>query len=226
MDNLTPNHHPVNKNGLLFWMSYMNTGSVSALGTWKDYSGNGNNGTLVNDAFIDNNGFNGDGTSDWVNFENVVNPTVHMTLNEWIYIDVTTGTAGLYGTVSKENGNNGYGITLLGSNYGGQTNEAEAFIGVSGGARYADANVSLNINQWYMLTMTYDGSSLNIYIDGVLKNTTSVTGSIVSGTADLGIGKTPTIGRYFNGKVANVQIYDRAWSAGEVKRNYLKNKRG
>ena len=81
---------------------------------------------------------------------------------------------------------------------------------------------------------TYDGSTLKIYIDGVLKASTTKSGNITqpadysSTSTKMMIGCNPhgdsagntSNNAYLNGKVYMVRIYDKALTAAEVSQNY------
>lgn len=85
----------------------------------------------------------------------------------------------------------------------------------------------LNPNQWYYGAFTYNGSVINLYLDGILIATTFST---------LGIGSTPSypfaIGGMgmspneynINGSISNVKIYNRALSDSEIKLLYDKGR--
>ena len=44
--------------------------------------------------------------------------------------------------------------------------------------KYATSGVKIAQNQWNHVTGVYDGSVMKIYINGVLRGTTSVTGNV------------------------------------------------
>jgi len=78
---------------------------------------------------------------------------------------------------------------------------------------------------WNMYTMTWDGTNLRCYINGVAGSVTAPGGSI--NTADTGvltIGKDDGIARYFNGLMDETRMYNRALTAAEVKQLYLMGK--
>src|SRR3989338_39996 len=78
------------------------------------------------------------------------------------------------------------------------------------------ADSSFDITQWHHYTGTWDGTNLKIYVDGVLKNTSTPTGSInTSDTNNLNICVWDS---YLNGSIGEVVIYNRAISADEVRK--------
>lgn len=79
---------------------------------------------------------------------------------------------------------------------------------------------TFSLNQWHMATFSYDGSTLRLYLDGVLKGTVAGT-STLNSTADLWIGKRLNGGDYFGGgSIDDVRMYNRPLSATEVARQY------
>lgn len=83
----------------------------------------------------------------------------------------------------------------------------------------ADIGVALNSGQWYHLVGTFDGSDIKVYLDGVLKDTTSVGGDIDDDNLPLRIGSDDG-GAFFDGLVDDVRIYDRALNVTEVQTIY------
>lgn len=72
-----------------------------------------------------------------------------------------------------------------------------------------------NVLDWHMLTGTYDGSTIKIYLDGVLANSAAATGSINVNTDQLWIGGA-LYGSHFTGKLDETRIYSRALTAADV----------
>ena len=79
---------------------------------------------------------------------------------------------------------------------------------------------------WYHLTFTteYDGTNTTskIYINAVLNNSGSFTGSQTQHSQGFAIGDGRDSGNWypFNGKVSNVKIYDKTLTAAEILQNY------
>jgi len=82
-------------------------------------------------------------------------------------------------------------------------------------ANYAVGNVQ--INQWSFVTCVYNQSARSVYQNGVLQGQQS----IGSGTVNIGnVQINDTTAQSFKGKIANVQVYNRALSDSEVKQNF------
>lgn len=83
---------------------------------------------------------------------------------------------------------------------------------------------NISVNTWYHVAGTYDGSAVNLYVDGSLQDSIAITGLIhyelenfliIGGEADSGVG--PKDGDHFHvGKLSEMQIYNYARSADEI----------
>jgi trimeric autotransporter adhesin len=75
---------------------------------------------------------------------------------------------------------------------------------------------------WYLLTMTYDQSTIRLYVNGVQQATFAYTGAITTPNIPVMIGRRGTTGSesWFSGTIDEVAIYNRALSATEVQAHY------
>jgi len=73
---------------------------------------------------------------------------------------------------------------------------------------------------WHLITGTYDGAKMTLYVDGVVAATAAKTGAIAVTSDPLFIGAKKagdtTAGNNFLGKIDDVRIYNKALTAGEV----------
>jgi hypothetical protein len=66
-----------------------------------------------------------------------------------------------------------------------------------------------------------DGSTRNTYVDGVLDTSLAFTGPLATNSYDLAIGEIlEAPGRYWDGLIDEVAIYNKALSASEVQLHY------
>ena len=91
--------------------------------------------------------------------------------------------------------------------------------GVNYSANYAVSNLS--VNQWYYFSGTYDGSSVKLYSNGILVNTTTASGSIDTSTDPFCIGDSSISGDCTNsnnmvGTADDVKVYNYARTPGQV----------
>ncbi|MEO8427268.1 MAG: LamG-like jellyroll fold domain-containing protein [Verrucomicrobiota bacterium] len=179
--------------------------------TATDSSGSGNPGTL-NNGPLWTSGKTGsalsfDGVDDYVNVNNTssLNPGTQLTLSAWIK-PTSTSTSGEI--ISKENNvNNQYYLRLQG---GGKIRFTVAGATLNG-------TTTLSPNTWNLITGTYDGSSMNLYINGFLDATSPATLSMADNGLNVRLGArqyaTPVV---FHGLIDDVRIYNRALSLAEV----------
>ncbi len=79
-----------------------------------------------------------------------------------------------------------------------------------------DGLTALPLNTWTHVAGTYDGATQKIYINGNLVASAPLTGTIITTTDVLGIGKN-NAGEYFQGILDEVKIYNRALSQQEIR---------
>jgi len=75
---------------------------------------------------------------------------------------------------------------------------------------------------WYHIVGRWDGTDVRLFANGVdIGSPASLTGSILTTTNTLKIGKHYALASYFNGTIDEVRIYNRALSADEIKAHFL-----
>ena len=79
-----------------------------------------------------------------------------------------------------------------------------------------DANRPLAAKSWSYLAATYDGTSLELYVDSVGVATTTTSGPIARSAGPLQIGGGATKKQGFVGSIGNVRIFDTARSAAQI----------
>jgi hypothetical protein len=74
----------------------------------------------------------------------------------------------------------------------------------------------LATNTWIHLAGSYDGITLRLYVNGLLVNTRVQTGLITVSTNPLQIGGDTIYGQYFQGKIDEIRVYNRALGLLEI----------
>ncbi|HPI54265.1 MAG TPA: hypothetical protein PLU10_06195, partial [Chitinophagaceae bacterium] len=76
----------------------------------------------------------------------------------------------------------------------------------------------INLNEWYCLVAVSDGATLKLYMNGVLVQTQSLSGSLGTNTADLFIGRLNSMAYpyWLNGVIDEIRMYDRAINTAEI----------
>lgn len=106
----------------------------------------------------------------------------------------------------------------IGLRYGelGNPNNSLQLIGALGSA-FA---YGFNANQWYTISIAYDGSKAVMYVDGV--KAAEVSGSMVMEFSRLNLGQNwggYDTRQYFNGRISECRVWSRALTASEIKLN-------
>jgi len=245
-DNLTcynqSTYSPLGRNVTNIYNWYKNGASLTVLnmpfdsdnsagsGKTRDYSGYGNNGTKVGGVTWTSSGqvsgaYALDGSSGYITIpHNSVFNLQDFTIALWVKpgaVQIANAdlldkahTAGS-GWVIEQNGTgNWYYFTY---------NNGTAWQG-----NYLTTVNQLTAGAWQQFVIVKNGLLLTFYINGSqTKNTTSLSAIVATNTNPLWIGNYYTAsGRYFNGTIDEVQIYNRSLSAAQVNQLYLDTKDG
>ena len=81
---------------------------------------------------------------------------------------------------------------------------------------------SVNLNEWYTVVVTYDGSVVNIYINGVLDTSYDVSGSISVSSKDIVLGANALFNEdsFFNGVISDVFLINDVLVSSVIIENY------
>lgn len=134
--------------------------------------------------------------------------TDRMTLEAW----VRPSTTGAWHTVLLKEGPSGLSYGLYSSDESGRPS---AYLRI-GGDVGATGPTTVPVNTWSHLALTYDGTALRLYVNGVLAATRSVTGSASTSSNPLRVGGNVVWGEYFAGLIDEVRVYDRALTPAEI----------
>jgi hypothetical protein len=209
--------------------SYPQTGT-----SWRDLSGNGNIGALINGPTWNSSGsFDFDGSDDYVQYSTTLAAGLNQfTWNANILFDAIQPNiaAPYYQLWIDENAlwiaqfANAVGIDIQ------QTSGATWFDTNGGAATGAQIGVGqLTTGRWYNFTWTFNstgngGTSGQVkgYLNSTINATvnTNQTGVTKTGTSNTQIA-TRGGAQYFNGQIKNVNFYSKQLSDSEVKQNYF-----
>lgn len=215
-------HSPsIPTSGLVFHMDPGSTKSYSGSGTTvTDLSGNGNNGTLTSSPtyqYLNINRFGFNGTSSYIDLSNPssLKPSV-VSVCAWVRTtDLNRQSMIVDG--NYQGSGQGYLLQINASN--------QALFACrlnSGTFSSASGTTSIAANTWYHLVGTYDGTTIRVYVNGVLEGSTAYSGGIGYSSQNIAIGVYQSLisGYSLNGYVGPVQIYNRAITAAEVAQVY------
>ena len=174
--------------------------------TVTDKSGLGNNGTIVNASWSTAGkygsalSFNGTNSMVTIPDSASLHLTTGMTMEAWVK---PTKIASVWQDVIYK-GNDNYYLEATSPSSG-----------MPGGAvKLASATASsyaasgLTANAWTHLALTYDGSTVKLYVGGALVSSKAQSGSLTTSTNALQIGGDSIYGEYFNGTIDEVRVYN------------------
>jgi hypothetical protein len=219
------NYSPkISTDGLVLCLDAANTKSYPGSGTvWSDLSRGGNNGTLTNGPTF--NSANGgsvvfDGVNDYVisNTPSVLNLSQPTTLNIWFY----------FNSFSPENprliecrdSSNSIQLIRDASTNKIATKNSNFESGLNG-----IAWVTITTGVWYNISVVWVPSSTTttLYLNGVSQSGSAFS-NIAAGNQNnkivLGVRSDFQSTTWMNGRISNLQMYNRALSATEILQNY------
>jgi hypothetical protein len=206
----------VPSNGLVGWWPFN--------GNANDESGNGNHGT-VNGATLTedrlgnvNSSFNFNGYSSFIEIPSSpeIELSTQYTISVWLNATVWSFNAPIdqHAIVSKIDNGDWYGGYEIRS--------------ISAGNLMHSGNISSNFDiglggyanlQWHHVLVSYDGIKVRSFINGVLVDSIARSGTLQTSNIPLRFGRRGGAGYYnnwFNGKIDDVAIYNRALTPSEI----------
>lgn len=178
--------------------------------TFHDATQEENSGTCTNCPLITT-GFHGqgilfDGLNDYVLLPALINPAGDsFTFALWVKPDSVSPSQRIL--IQQQNGS-GLGRSLF---YLGNNNRLTSLLG----GIASQATTPLAANSWYHVALTFDGTTIRFYLDGILDGSATVTPEAADGNLLLGIHKDLTT-TLFKGSMDEVVIYDRVLDQHEL----------
>jgi len=216
-------------NGLVLNLDAAKVDSYPGTGTtWRDLSGNNNNGTLTNGPTFSGIGKQAsivfDGVDDTVNMgtSSIFQPS-SITFCMWVKRTATWG-AGSCLFWAKPNGDytgTGFYVEPVSPNFSNSTlivcNSYPNYLRLD-----VDGNTTFTLNTPVYFCFTLSGGVGAMYVNGVSKTITTQGTPTISNTSDTKyiMSNSPSYATYTPGAVYSTQIYNRALSAAEVSQNF------
>ena len=182
--------------------------------TTADSSGLNNTGTLSNATWATTGRFGKalsfNGTNAWVTVPdaNVLDLTTTMTIEAWV--NPTTLTSWRTIVLKESTSGLSYGL------YAHDGSRPAAYIRIGSSDIDRAGTAVLPTNTWTHVAMTYDGTTLRLYVNGAQVATRAISGSIVTSTGALRIGGNASWGEYYAGLIDEIRIYSRVLTAAEI----------
>jgi hypothetical protein len=216
----------INDNGLVFSLDAANFRSYSGSGLTSFGLVGGIGGTLINGVgFTSTNSgsFIFDGTNDYIPVGSLGTFYNQGSLSFWIkFSDVSASIRNPFST-NYGTANN---VNVLRFETGEVSGSLRAWFGNDSGTFSGLYYSNVSTNVWYHIFLTWNQSSTNVsgYTNGVFDNSNSSWSNWPSTFANIGLGIGYS-GRYFSGNIGQVQLYNRALTAKEIKQNYNATKK-
>ena len=192
--------------------------SESAGTTTADASGNLNTGTLTNGPVRTGQGRFGnaitfDGVNDFVSASDGASLDLGATgtLEAWVRLDAINR---WHGVIAKGNANNdavhNYALEIT------NVNRVRCILGSGGSSQKLDSTVTITTGQLRHYACTWSGTTLSLYIDGILNASAAQVVTPAANTAPLFVGQFGGNTDRLSGTIDEVRIYDRALAGSEI----------
>lgn len=182
---------------------------------------NNNNGYLTFSSAV--------GSSCFGTFSNLGRTLSNFTLEAWYYLNSLPGSTTVQALITQRftgvnqiNFSLGFNGTRLTGSYDGKING-----GFWNGSWRLTTGFTPSINTWYQSVVTYNGTILTQYTNGVSIDSYDPgvgNRTVTNGAAGNYLMRRWDDPNFINGRLAIARIYDRALSAQEVRKNYDANK--
>ncbi|MGB0403327.1 MAG: LamG-like jellyroll fold domain-containing protein [Salibacteraceae bacterium] len=160
------------------------------------------------------------GTGSYVTCGSVNLSGTGLTFMGWVkFNQFNSSTGGAAANISSLWGiESGGTTTLMRAGDGGALAKEKIQLVVRTGAtnNKLNGNKSLTTGQWYHLAGTYDGSTMKIYINGILDVSKSVSGN-VSASGPFQLGYNYNTSRFFDGEMENVTVWKTALTQSTIR---------
>ena len=189
-------------------------------GSLEDFSGTGNDAinhgaATTSDRFGNSNcAFDFDGSNDWMCIDCVVDDIDQSSFTESAWVKTPGSDYGMIIAFNTPSGNN---RSYCGINSDGVLN-------VRFGDSHVYGTITFNDNEWHHILKTNDtvADEFNVYIDGQIDVTASMTGSYIHDTDLASIGQEwdSSPSDFFDGTIDDVRIYNRILNTADIQALY------
>src|SRR5438445_3005298 len=182
--------------------------------TVADTSGNGNTGTIVNATWTTagkyGNALSFNGTNARVDINDAASVHLATAVAVEAWVNPSAVSSAWRDLVYKGNDNYYLMATTDHSSLPGG--------GIIAAGTYAETfgTTILATNTWTHLATTYDGATLQLYVNGVQVSSVAKTGTILTSINPLQLGGDSIYGQYFQGVIDEVRVYNVALTAAQV----------
>ncbi len=227
---IAPEKNPIASTSLTFQLSVSD--GISSLNDTLDVT--------INDKYFAAQGSGSEGTGYYSVSENPGQRLGQFSLATWFKTSVDYS---LYPAKSLIANKGGFGSESSGKNmnYGiwidcglvcgsiSNSNKIQAGFEIksNGTDKFVESSNTYNDGKWHYAVLTYDGTTLNLYIDGTIEGTLATTATAdATNTSPIRLGAnswdvtTPLAARYFTGYIDDVRVWSSAITSTEVSNQY------
>ncbi|MCL5239012.1 MAG: LamG domain-containing protein [Candidatus Marsarchaeota archaeon] len=207
--------------------------SIGQGSTAYDLSGNGNEGSVTGFASWSQPNYvaNFDGQSAYVAPPAIsaFQPTGTVTYSGWVkpeYVSTRSSVASRCQRIIQNGADGGGGWEAEFDCGVSASPQASCSVHTSSGWSSPANSSALQLGSWYMVSCTYDSTTgkLYMYVNGQLTNASAVSGGAITygstAVPYIGTDDSFTNGQFFNGSIANVQVYNTALSSNQLLQLY------
>ena len=174
--------------------------------TWKDMSGNGNNGTISGASWF-NGYFQFDGSNDQISVADSSDfdiGTSDFTIEFWGYMDTLPSSGDEYGMVGQDGSGSDQGVAVRWKNDGGIY---RVIFNIGGLGSMEPPFPSIGAQIWKYCAVGRRSGTSFVNVDGVdISTSSSFTGSINNSSNPFYVGRSFFSGRYLDGRIARVRF--------------------
>lgn len=206
------------KNGLVLEYNGKNFFNAPQTTLLKDRSGNGNHGTPSGFAYNSTSGSDGnggivfDGIDDGISLPRVASLDNSSDITMEVIASQDSGATASHKMC----------IMLRDSTYlDFSSGMPFVSMNINNSQKSFSSNTITPVNTYHHIVATYNGAVMKIYVNGVMKNSMEVTGTLKADYPSFLIGSYTDKSLSLKGKIACARIYNRALSDSEVYQNYL-----
>lgn len=220
---------PVVTQDLILHLDASDPSSYSGTGTdWYDLSGNGNDAQIIGTLpfTTEFGGEFGDFSNGYAKISHnaSLTPSSQITISTWAYMDPWAHSASLQSSIVSKTHAGAYALAVW-------QGKIQVWIAI-GSSSYQGLSFVLptGFSGWYNIAVSYDGSNIILYINGVSVYSITKTGQLYyspSYNSDVMIGREPgastqpqNIYPAFKGKVSTVMLYSRGLTSAEILQNF------
>jgi hypothetical protein len=146
------------------------------------------------------------------------------TASAWVNVTTLPANGTVVKTIAKDDGsaNSNYALSLDNNDHCSGGVSWEVGFDTAGGSSYQSCYLTtINTGTWYLVTGTWNGTMLTLYVNGV-SVATSTPGAVPTSSSGnpLELGNEAGNSFYVNGVIDDARVYNRALSAIEIRDLY------